>query len=342
MKILKTAVVGLGRIGWHTHIPQIVQRSDRYTLIAVVDVAQERLAEAKNVYGVNGYTNISDMIRTEKPNLVVIASPTHLHCEHACTAMRLGCDVFLDKPMAVDYESACMIAKCAEETGQKLMIYQPHRATAVVNQLNSLINSGKIGKLCSIHVNRNGYVRRSDWQAFRKFGGGMLNNYGAHYIDALIYMAKDKVYRLYCSTDIVASAGDADDVVKIVFRTEHGITLDIDINQAAALSGPDWVIYGQHGSIISEEGQFRVRWYDPHAVPQVQASDTLAAANRSYNNDIPLPWVEEVLPIDKKYAIPFYDKVYEYFGAGKEPYVPIEETLYVMQLIAQCHEDAMQ
>lgn len=342
MKILKTAVVGLGRIGWRTHIPQIIQRSDRFVLAAVVDVSQDRLDEAKKVYGVNGYTDISEMIHAEKPDLVVIASPTHLHCEHGCTAMNLGCDVFLDKPMAVDYETACIIAKCAEQTGRKLMIYQPHRASAAVNQLMAIIDSGIIGKLCSIHANRNGYVRRSDWQAFRKYGGGMLNNYGAHFIDVLIYMARDKVRRLYCTTDTVASAGDADDVVKIVFRTERGITLDININQAAALSGPDWIVYGQHGAIICEGQQLRVRWFNPNAVPQIQASDALAAANRSYNNDIPLPWVEEVIPVDPNFAVAFYDKAYEYFAEDKAPYVPVSETLYVMDLIKQCNENASQ
>ena len=347
MKTLKTAVVGLGRIGWHTHIPQILQRSDRFSLAAVVDVSTDRLVEAKNIYGVKGYTDITNMIHGEKPDLVVIASPTHLHCEHACTAMRLGCDVFLDKPMAVDYDTACVIAKCAEQTGRKLMVYQPHRASAPVNQLMKIVNSGKIGKLCSIHATRNSYVRRSDWQAFRKFGGGMLNNYGAHYIDALIYMANDKVRRLYCSTDTVASAGDADDVVKIIFRTERGITLDININQAATLSGPDWLVYGQYGAIISESTpdgnmQFHLRWFDPNAVPAASASESLAAANRSYNNDIPLPWNEEIIPLDSDCAIAFYDKVYEYFAKEKEPFVPIGETLYVMQLIAQCRENAAQ
>ena len=347
MRILKAAVVGLGRIGWGFHVPQIAKRTDKFSLVAVVDVSRERLDEAKSRYGVRGYTDITQMICAEKPDLVVIASPTHLHCEHACAAMRLGVDVFLDKPMAVDYETACTIARCAEETGRKLMVYQPHRANAQVNQLIHLIDSGKIGKLVSIHTVHNNYVRRSDWQAFQKFGGGMLNNYGAHFIDVLIYMARDKVRRLYCTTDIVASAGDADDVVKVVFKTHRGITLDLDISQAAALPGQVWTIYGQYGAIVSELSpennmQFRMRWYDPEKIPQAAASETLAAANRSYNNDIAIPWVEEVIPVDSSFAVDFYEKVFEYYAEGKDPYVPVAQTLYVMDLIRRCHEDAAQ
>ena len=345
MKVLKTAVVGLGRIGWGRHIPEILAHREKFSLAAVVDVSQDRLEEARSKYGVSGYTDVEQMIRAETPDLVVIASPTHLHHAHACTAMRLGVDVFLDKPMATDYETACAIAGCAAENGRKLMVYQPHRAGATVNQLMQILNSGKIGKLTSIHFAYNGYVRRSDWQAFQKYGGGMLNNYGAHYIDILIHMAGDKVRRLYCSKDTVASAGDADDVVKIIFKTQRGITLDIDINQAAALSGPAWTIFGQYGAIISEispEGkpQYRLRWYDPCQAPKITASEVLAAANRSYNNDVPLPWVEEVIPEDSQYAVDFYEKVYEYFAEDKAPYVPVEETLHVMELIKRCHMDA--
>lgn len=348
MKILKTAVVGLGRIGWNKHIPEIIKHREKFSLAAVVDVSQERLDEAKEAYGVNGYTDVAQMVRAEKPDLVVIASPTHLHHDHACTAMRLGADVFLDKPMAPDYETACAIARCAEETGRKLMVFQPFRAKAVVNQLMQIIDSGKIGKLVSIHVSRSGYFRRSDWQTFKKYGGGTLNNYGAHYIDALLYMVQDKVRRLFCATDTIASVGDADDVAQIFFQTQRGIQLDIDINQAAALTGPDWIVYGQYGAIMREispenkKPQFRVRWFNPEEMPEITASENLAAANRSYNHDIPIPWNTEIFPEDPAFAVDFYKKVNEYFAEGKAPYVPVEDTLYVMELIKRCHMDAEQ
>lgn len=219
MKILKIAVVGLGRIGWGTHLPAIAKKNDQYKLVGVVDLSSERLAEAKEKYDVNGYTDIADMINAEHPDVVVVCSPTHLHCEHANTAMRMGCDVFLDKPMAVDYETACKIADCAKETGRKLMVFQPCRAGAEPNQLMDLIASGKIGEVYSIQRGRCGYARRNDWQALAKFGGGMLNNYGAHHIDELLYMTREKVRRLSCIKYKIASAGDADDTVKIVFET---------------------------------------------------------------------------------------------------------------------------
>lgn len=345
MKVLKTAVVGLGRIGWNLHIPKITERPGKFTLVGVVDLSQERLAEAKEKYGVNGYTDITAMIEAEHPDLVVIASPTHLHRDHACTALKLGCDVFLDKPMAASYAQAQEIASCAKENGRKLMVYQPRRADTAPNQLMAIIASGKIGQLKSIRRSYGAYIRRADWQAFKKYGGGMLNNYGAHQIDAALYMTGEKVARVFCDKNVVASAGDADDVVKVFFRMESGVTVDIDINQAAGVSAQDWIINGSCGGVISQrsaEGKpvFRLRYFDPTSIPAITASDALAAANRSYNNDIPLPWVEEIIPLDDSYAIDFYGKVYEYYAEDKPAYVPVEQTLYVMELIDRCHKVA--
>jgi len=345
VKTLKTAVVGLGRIGWQFHIPSIIGHEQQFSLAAVVDVSQERLAEAQETYCVSGYTDIAEMIRAEKPDLVVIASPTHLHREHACAAMKMGVDVFLDKPMAQDYESAMEIARCARETGRKLMVYQPHRATPVVNQLRRIIESGKLGRLVALQLAAHQYTRRADWQAFRKYGGGMLNNYGAHYIDVLLHLSRDRVKRLFCVKDAVATLGDADDVARVMFQTERGITLDLDINQAAAVAKPTWAVYGQYGAVMSqtdEQGKTRLclRWYDPEKLPKLEASEALAAKNRQYSSDVPIPWVTEEIAVDAADAVDFYGKVYEYYAEGKAPYVPIEETLYVMDLIRQCHENA--
>lgn len=345
MKKLKIAVVGLGRIGWHFHLPQIESHSDLYELVGVVDLSEERLAEAKEKYNVNGYVDIASLVEAEHPDVVVVCSPTHLHPAHACEAMRLGCDVFLDKPMSVDYESAKQIADYAKETGRKLMVYQPHRAAAPANQIKNIIASGKIGKPYYIRFTRCGYVRRNDWQSLAKFGGGMLNNYGAHHIDSLLYVVEDNVRRLNCITYKIASVGDADDVVKATFETEGQVILDLDISQAAAIAMPAWTVFGQYGAIVSEKdggSPFKLRYFDPKAVPETVSSDSLAAANRSYNNDIPLPWVEEEIPFDPDYAVDFYQKAYEYFGEDKAPYVPIEETLNVMRLIAECHKSAEQ
>ncbi len=344
MKILRTAVVGLGRIGYLYHVPEIISHTG-FELCAVVDVSSERLDEAKSEYGVNGYKTISEMVSAEHPDLVVVASPTHLHFEHACEAMRLGCDVFLDKPMEKDLESAQKIAQCAEQTGRKLMVYQPHRAFAEPNIVKEIIASGKLGQIFSIKRGVYNYRRRNDWQAFSRYGGGMLTNFGAHYIDQFLYIVGEKVRRLNCITYTVASLGDADDVVKVILETENRVMLDLDINMAAAQSPVQWAVFGKYGTALYGKNSdgvwgFNLRWFDPAKAPAITASEELAASGRKYVNDGELPWVEEFIPVTQDKKIDFYNKCYEYYANGEKPFVGVDETLYVMEIIERCHRDS--
>ncbi len=116
-RVIRTALIGLGRIGWGFHLPNIV-KNPGFEPAAVVDTSPDRLAEAKQKFGVDGYADYREMLEAVKPELTVICSPTHLHGLHAMAALRAGSDVFLDKPMAPTLAEAREIAACAEECGR--------------------------------------------------------------------------------------------------------------------------------------------------------------------------------------------------------------------------------
>ena len=99
MKILKTAVIGLGRAGWQIHIPQILP-NNHFELVAVVDPLSERLAEAEREFKVKGYHDCESLFENEEIDLVVIASPTHFHKDQTILSLENGSDVLCDKPMA--------------------------------------------------------------------------------------------------------------------------------------------------------------------------------------------------------------------------------------------------
>lgn len=341
MKALTTVIAGLGRIGWDFHAPSVAAHAG-FHLAAACDALPERLEEAREKYQVNGYTDFEEMLEKERPEVAVIATPTHLHVRHAVHAMECGCDVFLDKPIARDLAEADQIIEAQRRTGRKLMLYQPQRAQADIQALRSILQSGVIGEPYMIKMARTGFVFRADWQAFTKYGGGMLNNYGAHMIDAALYLANSKAERIYGKLYNIASAGDADDVVKIVIETENHITLDLDINMAAALEMPTMTVYGRHGAVtlLSGEGghYYHARYFDPGKQARTVASEALAAADRKYVTSQPTAWQEKDFPIDRGESINFYDKCYDYFARNAEPFVPLAETREVMRVVEACRK----
>ena len=187
-KILRTAVSGLGRIAWDFHLPQLCAH-DGFHPVAVVDPCRERLAEAQARFGVSAlYTDFGPMLEELHPDLVVIASPTVFHAEQAIAAMQAGCDVFCDKPMSVNLTEAEAMLQAARRTGRRLMTYQPHRLNGEAQAVRAILDSGKLGRLYLIERLVKIYSRPNDWQAFYPNGGGMLLNYGAHYIAQFRYL----------------------------------------------------------------------------------------------------------------------------------------------------------
>lgn len=342
--MLKTALVGLGRIGWYFHLPQL-QSHSAFSLCAVVDTNEPRLQEAKEKFGVTGYCDYKEMLKKEAPELVVIASPTVFHEEQAIESMRAGADVLLDKPMASDVDAVHRIAAVQRETGRRLIVYQPHRFTPETVVARRIITSGKLGSIYSIKCARCDYVRRNDWQAFREYGGGMLNNYGAHHIDQLLYLAGEKIESVYCRTRRIASLGDAEDVVKVVFQTESGVILDVDINQATAVGIPPLMIFGSRGtaSLESADGKqfFRLKYYEEGDLADVVVSKEMTAAGRTYPSD-KIPWREEIIPLTADDAVDFYALCEKFFTADGEAPVPLQETVYLMELIDRCRRDDTQ
>jgi scyllo-inositol 2-dehydrogenase (NADP+) len=341
MSILRTAVIGLGRIGWQFHVPN-VSRHQGFDLTAVVDPLDERLEEAKSRFGVKGYKDHISLLASEKLDLVVIASPTKFHLEHARAAFERGCHVFCDKPMAPTLEEADSMIGAMKKHGRKLMIYQPHRVGADIVALKEILSQNIMGPIYMIKRSNSGYARRNDWQAFRIHGGGMLNNYGAHYIDQSLYLSGSRSKRISCSLRTIASLGDADDVVKAVIETENGIILDIDINQATAQPLAPWQVLGKYGSaVLEQDGRaWHVRFIKPEELEDVGIQGGLAAEKRRYGSGETIVWHEKTFPISDFQPIDFYQKCYEYFALDAKPFVPVEETREVMRVLDVCRKSA--
>ena len=347
MQVLKTAVIGLGRIGWQFHIPNVLQH-DGFGLVAVVDPLAERREEARQVWGPQGapglltYPDHRALFEACAQgicdlDLVVIASPTPFHAEQALAAFELGIDVFCDKPMAPTLAQADEMIAAARAHGRKLMVYQPHRAGVEVVALREILSQDLIGPLTMIKRGISRYVRRDDWQAFSKYGGGMLNNYGAHYIDQLLYLSGSRARKVSCALRTVASLGDAEDVVKAVIETESGVILDVDIHMAAAHSFPPWQILGQRGSIVLDPAQsaWQVRYFRADELPELATQTGLAAQGRRYPSQ-PIPWLEATFSIPDFEPVDFYERCYAFYALDEPPFVPIAETREVMRVLDAC------
>ena len=125
-KKLKVAQIGFGAIG-RVHAAQYADQPD-CQLVAIVDICPSQFRGIASVLGkelarrVKRYATFEEMMERERPDMVDICLPTDLHEKMAIQAMRAGCHVLCEKPMARSLEEADRMMAVAKEPGRKLMI----------------------------------------------------------------------------------------------------------------------------------------------------------------------------------------------------------------------------
>jgi UDP-N-acetylglucosamine 3-dehydrogenase len=180
---VKVALCGLGEIG-QIHLRAI--RESEAELVAVCELDRELAANSVGDE-VPVFADVTEMIEATGPDLVDICLPHHLHVPVAVAAMEGGCDVLLEKPIAIDLAGADEIARVAAETGRRVGIshnqvfFGPHR------RLREMIDSGELGEIQAIYERLWMGGKYGGWREdSSQVGGGLLMDAGVH----RIYMAE--------------------------------------------------------------------------------------------------------------------------------------------------------
>src|SRR5260221_8494125 len=96
---LRFGLVGCGVIG-PLHAEAITSLPDA-EVVAVTDIVAEKAQKLATAYGAQAYTDMDEMLEREKLDVVIICTPSGIHGEHACRAMRAGHHVIIEKPMEI-------------------------------------------------------------------------------------------------------------------------------------------------------------------------------------------------------------------------------------------------
>jgi len=338
-KRLRIGVAGLGRIGWAFHCKHLADHPD-WTLAAVADTEATRRQEAIDTYRCEAFADVEAMCAGARLDAVVIATPTHLHEAMVMAALQHRLHILLEKPMAPTYAEAERIVKAAEAAGRVLTVYQPHRLGAYFQHLKAIVNDGRIGRVTMIQRGAFSYSRRDDWQSLQSFGGGMLNNYGAHYLDQVLQLVGYDLRRVWCTLQRVASLGNADDVVRIALETTAGVVADCTISQASVGKGPyEFIVWGTSGIVMQAGNEITVRWFDPARLPPKEVNPSLASADRKYPSEA-IAVHEERVAVNAALQVDVFANLAQAIRGETAVFVPPRETLALVKLVAECRENS--
>lgn len=159
--VLRIGIVGCGKIA-DGHIEQ-VRAIGRGEVVAVCD-REPLMAEQLGVRtGVTGrYTDMAEMLRVERLDVVHVATPPDSHVAIACAALDAGCHVFVEKPFALNADEAATIIDRANAVGKRVSVNYLYNFETPGLELQALLDQGALGGI--VHLDTSyGYNLAGDY-----------------------------------------------------------------------------------------------------------------------------------------------------------------------------------
>jgi len=205
MKPIKTAIVGLGKMGMR-HLENLLMLPDSYEVIAVAepgDVVTGAELSIKSTIEGNGiqcYRDYHDMMDAEKElEAVFVCTPHHLHEAVCVEALAYPFDVFLEKPVAPTLAACTRMLEAEKASDCNVAVGYHHMGHANAQYLKSMITSNWIGSILEVIVTvpwsrPNSYYERVDWAGKMKVGDqwcldGVLMNQMSHFVNQAMWFA---------------------------------------------------------------------------------------------------------------------------------------------------------
>ncbi len=248
MKKLRVGVIGLGM--GRAHIAGY-QKHPQAEVVALADLDTARLEKAGAEVGVKAlYTSVDSMLRKEKLDVVSVATPNKFHKSLTVAALKAGCHVLCEKPMAMNAAEAREMLATARKVGKRVMINFSFRFTEQSWALKRQVETGILGDIYfgrTVWHRRRGMPGFGGWFGTKKLaGGGPLIDLGVHRLDlALWLMGHPKPVWVMGSTyNPIATARakqegktfDVEDFAVGMIKFANGATLEVEASWAANIA----------------------------------------------------------------------------------------------------------
>ncbi len=188
MKTWNFGIVGAGLIAdFHARAIGDIPNAK---LIGCCDKIPERAKTLADKFNVQVFDGYEDMLKSEKIDIVTIATPSGFHMEPTVAAAECGKHVLCEKPMEITLERIDAMIEAHEKSGTLLGGIFPYRFNDMMVPLREAINSGRFGVItyASIYVPwwRTDEYYKDSWHGTWKLdGGGALMNQSIHMVDML-------------------------------------------------------------------------------------------------------------------------------------------------------------
>ena len=202
---LRVGLVGAGYISeFHA---RAIQRVPNARIIGIADVVNSRAASLAARFNVPKVFPTMEAMINEGIDVIHVLTPPDTHAQLAISALKHGCHVLVEKPLAINAEEVDRISAAAAAAQKSVCVNHSMLYDRFVSRALSLVHSGAIGVPLTFD-----YVRSSEYPPYR---GGPLP---IHYQDGGYPFLDQGVHALYLAESFLGAIED----VKSFYGTHGG------------------------------------------------------------------------------------------------------------------------
>jgi predicted dehydrogenase len=226
---LSVLIVGCGSIGKrHARVLRSLGVAD----IRACDPApeQRQLFSAESP-SVRMYDSYDDGLR-DRPDTVLICTPSQMHIPMACQAIRAGCHVLTEKPLSDTLDGIDEFERLAAGSGNKVMVALCFRYHEGLIRAKEYLDSGRIGRLVSIRALMGEHLPdvRPDYRTmYLAIHNGAFEL--THDLDLALWYAGQPVKKLHCVYGTYSDIGiQSPDVVELLLDFEDRCVASVHLD----------------------------------------------------------------------------------------------------------------
>ncbi|GAC1358807.1 MAG: Gfo/Idh/MocA family oxidoreductase [Herpetosiphon sp.] len=279
MKTFNIAVVGCGNVS-EMHFEAYTAHPERIRVVAACDPVPERVEMMKRKYGVaQGFSSVEEMVTKADWEVGVVCTPTSIRKPTISKLALAGKHIFVEKPMADNFQEAEQMVAIAEQANVKLAVNQNFRYHYPFETAREIIQAGRIGKVVSILHQDLMFRQDAGWRL--EMQRHALSVMGVHWFDGFRWMLGAEAALLLGkaeSSPAVNCAGDTDAAVHILF--DQGTMVSYVESFSSFFRRTETVIIGEQGTLVLDYNHAALFDRDNRTEPREQWTNPNAGPNK--------------------------------------------------------------
>lgn len=185
---INVAVVGAGSFALGMHLPNMQKLQDVFNIHAVMSrTGSNAKAIAQQYHAKYATTDINDVLDDEEVDMVLITTRHNLHAEMVLQAIKKDKFIFVEKPLAVNFEELYEIERCVKQYGANMVITGFNRRFApILGGIKKKLQE-RNGPIIVNYIMNAGYISKDHWvQTYE--GAGRNIGEACHIYDLFNYL----------------------------------------------------------------------------------------------------------------------------------------------------------